>query len=103
MDGAAKASDRAILPACELDLLDVVTAVGRGDVPFAACLGPLDRETELFRAEDRDEIARVRGDLTPKTPTDLWGDDPELVFGAAYRNSRVWQFWAELPATSGGT
>ena len=62
-----------------LDILDVVAAVGRGDIVLAAALGPLDRPVKLLGGESYDCFIGVVVDFAPEATADFRGDDPQLM------------------------
>ena len=62
-----------------LHLLDMIAAMGRGLVVFAAGLIPLDRASEPHAAEHGDEVGGVGGDLAPEPTPDLRRNHPDLV------------------------
>ena len=77
----AQPEDGAVLPRRELDLLHVAPAVRGGLEVLAPGLGPLDRAAEPHRAEHRDEVRGVRGDLAAKAAAHLRRDHAQLVLG----------------------
>ena len=76
---AAEPEDATVVRRGELDLLDVIAAVGRGLIVLRARLDPFHRPSELHRAERRDEVSLDLRNLAAEAAADFRRHDAQAI------------------------